>query len=278
MITFEDIKQTKDNMEKAIELIDNIKTYPSTFKYINDINTNSMNKINQLIGKYYNQPKKCVVHTWKNNNNSGYTNKYELQISKAGIGRTPSGYSQIQKFEKIFSDETGWRENKGLIGDVIKDKDIYEKTLNNLSDKGKEILKIVKEAYEKSEIELYDKNRNVKKIEISNDEREIFNLKINKLYIEIEDGYNQVNVHILKNINENNGYGYGDKSLFLINNLNETDSTDYLYILFMQYHYDEILNTLNKYIEDTKETKEKWTKFNELLNEKLAKYLILTNM
>jgi hypothetical protein len=273
MITFKDIELTKAELGDTIKFIDNINKIECAASMIYDINYDAAKKASLLIGKFYNQPKKAIAHTWKRQSKYGGMNNTELQISKSGIGATSGYRTQIEIYDKVLQDD-GYNGSKGLIGDVIDDKEIYEKTLSNLPEKGKSVMNSIKEAREESNIQMPKFNTIKLPVNLSKEEMDIFHIKENNAQISINDSDREVYICFEYPI-PSDGYNRTEKQVFKLNQLDIDNETEFQYILFVHYHLPEFKLALEQYIAATKDHKERWAKFKELMNDKLAKYLML---
>jgi len=285
MITFKDIMDTKIEMKDAWDYREKIKTTEASYNYMQTINNKTAEQMNTLLGRFFNQPKKLVAHTWLRQTKYGGNTprKIELQMSKSGIGATGVG-NRIDVYKSLI-DTDSYYESKGLVGDIIDDKIVYDKTYNALSPKGQDVLKSLKEAKEASNI-LHPKSTTIKyQLKLSEDEQDTFQL-INKLvgddkkdvYIELRDDNREVVVE-LKTDNAKNSNQYSrDGTIFKINNLEMNNEQDFQYFLFIHYHLKEFEEAFSQYIETTKEHKARWTTFKEVMNEKIAKYVVLYKM
>lgn len=286
MITFKDIMDTKLAMKDAWDYREKIKDTEASFNYMQTINNKTAEQLNTLLGRFFNQPKKLVAHTWLRQtkyNSNGTPRKIELQMSKSGIGATGQG-NRIDVYKSLI-DTDSYYESKGLVGDIIDDKIVYDKTYNVLSPKGQDVLKSLKEAKEVSNIQ-HPKSTTIKyPLKLSEEEQETFQL-INKMvgdnkedaYIELKDDYKEMVVE-LKTDNAKNPNQYTREGvIFKVNSLDINNEQDFQYFLFIHYHLKEFEEAFSKYMETTKEHKARWTTFKELINEKLAKYVVLYKM
>jgi len=285
MITFNDVMETKVAMKDAWDYREKIKATEASFNYMQTINSKTAEQMNTLLGRFFNEPKKLVAHTWLKQdkyNSNATPRKIELQMSKSGIGATGQG-DRINVYKELI-DTDNYYNSKGLVGDIIDDKDVYEKAYNILSPKGKDVLKSLKEARELSNIQ-HPKSTTIKyKLKLSEDEQDAFKL-INKMigdnkadvYIELKDDYKEVVVE-LKSDNASPNQYTREGTIFRVNNLDMNDEKDFQYFLFIHYHLKEFEEAFSQYIETTREHKSRWTTFKETINEKLAKYVVLYKM
>jgi hypothetical protein len=261
MITFDDLVKTKSELNGAREIQKEINNLKSAFQYEQDINRHQMEQLNKLLGKYFREEKKAIIHTYQNINGWSGRNS-TLQLSKSGIGKTSGWREQIEVFSNLLADKS-YYETKGLIGDVITKDELHNKTLSHLSEHGKTILNAVKEVYENTKITVPKETIIKNELNISKAEQSIFNNK--KLYFTINDEYD--NIRII--ISGNNG------EIFIINSIDNTEEHDFIKYLLIQNHIKEIKDIINEYNEKTKVDKEKWNQFNIQLNEKIAKYILV---
>jgi len=284
MITFKDIGDTKIAMKDAWDYKEKICSIEASYNYMDKINTTTATQMNTLLGRFYNQPKKAVVHTWiRKNKYNANGQKMELQMSKSGIGATYAG-GRIDVYTGLITKDT-YYESKGLLKDVIEDKKVYDKVFNFSSEKGKSVLKVLKEAAEETKIQHPESTTIKYSLKLSEDERECFGLKERGIldnkddaYIEIKDSYKEMTIEVkseyARSINNYSTEGL----IFKVNSLDINDEKDFQYFMFVHYHLNEFENALRQYQDSTEEHKGRWTKFKEIMNEKLAKWLILYKM
>jgi len=284
MITFNDIMDTKIAMKDAWDFREKIKDTEASFDYMQTINCKTAEQVNSLIGRFFNQPKKIAAYTWKRKNKYNTTpNNIDLQISKSGMGATHRG-NRIDAYTKLLDDDS-YYESKGMVGDVIDDKEVYDKTFACLSEKGQDVLSALKEAREASNIK-HPKSTTIKyPLKLSEDERECFNLKDKSIvdftedaFIELKDDYKEMVVEVKSEVAKNTNQYTKEGTIFKINNLDMNDEKDFQYFLFIHYHLKEFEDAFSQYMEKTKEHKARWTTFKELMNEKIAKYVVLYKM
>ena len=286
MITFKDMVETKKEVKDAWKFREKIITTEASFDFMQTINVKTAAQINHLFGRFFNQPKKAVAHTWERKNNyNNMPRKIELQLSKAGIGATDEG-DRIRVYDCLIEEKENYLGAKGLVQDVIKDNDVYDKLFKTLSPKGQDVLKALKESVEVTNIENPKATEFTYPLNISDEEKEIFGLKKdvldlsnNKTYILLEDVGKEIHVEVKsEKKKEENQYTYDRGVVFKVNSLDIKNEKDFPYLLFMHYHLPEFQAAFDKYIEVTKEHKERWAKFKELMNSKIAKYVILYKM
>jgi hypothetical protein len=269
MITFKDVVETKKEMQNAIKLIDRTKNMESTTEYITKVNSKSAETINKLLGKYYRQPKKITLDSRIRNSNGYSSSKINIQMGKSGIGYTSWG-SNMTPFNKLICLEKNQYHN-GYIGEIITKPELYEKALLNLSDKGKEVLKLLKEAYEETLPIEGDSIERTFDIPISPEEKSVMNFGNKMATITFSDD-RSIQIKISKNNNTNSRY---DDNEFTIDELDINDREEFLKILFVENHAGELNKIIDDYLIETKEIRTKWENFEKAFNEKLAKYTML---
>jgi hypothetical protein len=287
MITFKDIIETKIAIKDAWEFKETINNTEASFDYMQTINLHTAAELNKLFGRFFNLPKKAVAHVWirKNKYNANSTRKIELQLSKSGVGATSEG-DRINVYDCLIDDKDNYYESKGYIGDIINDAEVYDKMFNVLSPKGQDVLKALKEVTETTKVK-HPKSTAIRyPLTISQEETEAFGLSDGVLnssksntYIELKDDSKEMVVEVKnEKKKENDQYSYDKGVIFRINSLELNNEKDFQYLLFIHYHLDEFKMALNKYLEKTKEHKDRWTNFKELINSRIAKYVILYKM
>ena len=274
MITFEDIEQTKSALNDAVVLQDRLLKTKSAYDTQTNMNRKLMQELNKLIGKYFTEPKKAYVHEYKDTvGKTGST----LQISKCGIGKTPSYNTNITIFGELIDNYDGYSySSKGMIGEVIRHKNIYDKVYSHLSANGQYILKSLKETYEHNEITNPDKNELVIEIPSNKSERNVLNMS--KTFIRITDRGHTPKIIISRKKEEESSYQRTNSVVFCLNDIKMNDERDFTYFLYTQYHVKEINDALDKYLEQTKERMDVWQGFNDELKQKLAKFLVLMEL
>ena len=287
MIEFKDILETRVAMKDAKSFKEKVCNVEASFNYMDKINSTTAAQMNSLFARFYNKPKKAVVHTWiKSNRYNSGGQKIELQMSKSGIGATYAG-GRIDVYRSLIVKDSYYGV-QGLVKDVIEDKEVYDKSYEFVSDKGKGILKALKDAVEKTKIEHPEATTIKYNLTLTEDEKKCFGIKEQQAkenihadaYIEIKDDYKQMTMEVKSEYAKNHGnnnYSNNDE-LFKVNELNLKDEKDFQYFMFIHYHLNDFEKALNEYKETTKDHKERWTKFKEIMNEKLAKYIILYKM
>jgi len=287
MIEFKDIVEAKIAMKDAQSFKEKVCNVEASFNYMDKINSSTAAQMNALFARFYNKPKKGVIHTWiKANKYNSSGQKIELQMSKSGIGATYAG-GRIDVYRSLITKDSYYG-SQGLVKDVIEDKEVYDKTFNFISEKGQGILKALKDAVKETKIE-HPENTTIKyNLTLTEDEKKCFGIKEHQAkeniyadaYIEIKDDYKEMTMEIkseyLKS-NRTNHYSHDD-GLFKVNSLKLNDEKDFQYFMFIHYHLDDFEKALTQYKETTKDHKERWTKFKKIMNEKLAKYIILYKM
>jgi hypothetical protein len=272
MITFKELNETKDELKDAKALKNRLKTIESAYDKQTRFNRKLMQQLNILIGKYFTEPKKAYAHEYKDSN--GKTTA-TLQISKAGIGRTLSWNTNITPFTALINtnEQQYTYSNKGLIGEVIIDKNIYGKVHSHLSSNGQYILESLKEVYENNKVVPPDCNKLNIAIRLSDVEKNILNVK-KETYINIIDRGRVPTISISKE-KDTDEYTYTNGQVFCLNDIDLNNERDFIYALYTQYHSKELNDALDKYLAETKERMDVWNNFNEELKEKLAKFLVL---
>ena len=97
-------------------------------------------------------------------------------------------------------------------------------------------------------------------------------------FIELKDDYKEMVVEVKSEVAKNTNQYTKEGTIFKINNLDMNDEKDFQYFLFIHYHLKEFEDAFSQYMEKTKEHKARWTTFKELMNEKIAKYVVLYKM
>ena len=273
MITFKDIIETNKQLGKTQELINSIQKTESAYRYETGLNSKLMEQLNKLVGKYFTEKTKAYVHDYYDEKNK--IKSATLQISKAGIGKTGQYNTNITPFRELITSDgrEGYYNSDGLIDTVIADKEVFYKCISHMSTNGKYILNTLKEVYEHHKINDPDSSKVVTKFKALPDEIEIFGQE--NLFIHINDN-NNVRLEISKK-KENDRYS-NNETIFELNSLDIEDEKDFMYNLFVNNHVEEITKAIKDYKEITTERLNTWKNFNEELNEKLAKFLILMNM
>jgi len=272
MITFEELKETKDKLKDAKALKNRLKNIESAYDKQTKFNRNLMQGLNKLISKYFTEKKKAYAHEYKDK--AGKTTA-TLQISKAGIGKTSSWNTNITPFTELIdiNAKEYSHSNNGLIGEVIINKDIYDKVHSHLSTNGQYILESLKEVYENNKIVPPDCNKLKLIINSSETEKDMLNVK-GKTFIQIFDMGRCPTVSISTD-EKHCDCRYNSEHVFRLNDIKLNDERNFVYSLYTEYHAKELNEALDKYLEETKERMDTWNKFNEELKEKLAKFLVL---
>jgi hypothetical protein len=280
MITFKDIMETKIAIKDAWDFKEKVCNTEASYDFMQTINTATAKQSVALIGRFFNLPKKAIVHKWKHKSKYGGTNDMELQISKSGIGGTYAG-SRIQVYSSLF-EEDSYYGTKGLVGDVIDDQEIYDKTFKILSIKGQDVLSALKESREVTKIKS-PKSTIVKyPLLLSQEEQECFRIVNNSVlpikqhaYIELRDDDREMVVEVKSKHAQDTEENQRDGIIFKVNSLDMMEEKDFQYLLFIHYHLSEFETALTQYIEKTKDHKDRWEKFKEMMGAKIAKYTIL---
>jgi hypothetical protein len=279
MITFKDMNETKEKFPDAAETIRNTQTLESTYEYTDNINRKFLPIINTLLGKNLNQPNKAPdVYTWKRKTEYGEQG-YNLQISNKGIGATSLHRYQIEPYEKLMKEhrenDEDWQ-SQGFIIDVIDDDKVFKATTEYLNPKGKDIMNIIKDVRNKTNVQLPKETEIHKMIFLSDDEREFFGLSNKQGIIEIIDGGS--NVEFTLSVLKDKDKEFEKDELFKINDLDFDDKEHFAYILFVINHKKDIEEAIEEYKNKTKSIKDAWENFDEQMKEKLAKYVLLERL
>ena len=269
MITFKDVIETKNNLKDANALKNRLEQTNSSYSEQTHMNNKLMQNLNVLIGKYFTEPRKAYAHEYIDA--MGKTTA-TLQISKAGIGKTPQWGSNINPFGSLLENDTSYYHSKGFIGEIIANKEIYDKVYSHLSKNGQYILQAVNETYEKHKIENPEEFNIYTKISLNNYEQALFKTDI--VYIHICDDGNTPTVKIRKDKESKSSWD-DHGVIYELNDIHIDKEEDYLFMLFTNYHAKELNDALDNYIEQTKERTAIWNNFNDELKQKLAKFLIL---
>ena len=273
MIGFDELNETKKELIEVEKIVEQSGKLKSVCSYARDINKKFMPSINRLIGKSLNQSTKADVHEFEFKDDDNRVSKATLEISKRGIGATSSSRYQIEPYEKMFNEADRYgNKSEGFIKDVIDNKEVFDKALEYLNPKGKEIMKIVKEVRQKTNIGIPEVTQIHKPFKFSNGEKEFFSLGSNEGLIEILDDGNSVEFGV-SGIKENRGIEKA--SLFSIHTLNINSEEHFAYALFVKNHKKDFEEAIKEYNKETKETKDKWEKFDTEMKEGLAKYILL---
>lgn len=269
MITFKEVLDTQKEFKDTAELIDKIRTTQSTYKYIGELNRETMKTMNRILGKYFTEDKKAIIHEYPKDEYHNYT----LQLSKKGIGKTSGYRSQIEVFNYLIGHQEKKNRRTEFINEVILKDEIFEKTKEHLSVNGKAILDIFKETYKEYPITSPNDSRVYIEIKPTKDEVELFHQP--KIYIEIQDDESDINVYISYKKADDKGSYPSRYPIFEVNKLTALADNDFIKTLFIYNHKDEIELAIQKYKDDTTPQRELWKNFNDKLNEGLAKYLLL---
>lgn len=273
MIGFDELNETKKELKEVKEVIAQSTELKSACSYAQEINKKFMPSINRLIGKSLNQSTKVDVHTLEFEDDDNRKTKLNLEISKRGIGATSPNRYQIEPYERMFNEQNKYGGNsKGFIKDVIDDDIVFDKTLDYLNPKGKEIMKIVRDVRRKTNVDIPEVTQIHKPFKFSNGEKEFFSLGSNEGLIEILDDGNQVEFNV-SGIKENRGIEKA--SLFSIHSLNINSEEHFAYALFVKNHKKDFEEAVMDYNKETKEKKDRWETFDTEMKEGLAKYILL---
>jgi len=268
MITFNDIIGTKKELNDTIKLVERVKNLDSSYNYEKKLNEDLMKNANTLIGKYFREKVKAKFHTYIDVNNG--TTSETLEISKSGIGRTPKYCSNICLFERMVGEtHSSSYYDSGLINDVITEKEIFEKAKSHLSENAVYVLDSIKEVYEKHKIKPPASTNKQVRLGLNPEESNILSKQI--LHIDLSDSHNGIRMAFSKNKDT----GYRQSQIFELTSLELSSEPDFIWLLLVNNHREEITNIINNYIEETKENLDTWKAFNEELKEKLAKFLVL---
>lgn len=271
MISFDNLVETKKELDNTNQLFDRIQQTKSIYATIQAKNHSLMNTTNRLLGKYFREPKKAIIHHYGEKTTSQYYGGgYSLQLSKRGIGKTSGYRNQIEVYGGLIH-RSAYHDSKGLIGDVIEQKEIYEKTLEHLSDEGKEILTAIKEIYDQAKIKDTEQVNLTQEIKLTTSEKNI--LGTNTLHLCISDRGEHIDIAFNKAKDGSSSYRNGD--VFDVNSLSIDDAKDFIFCLFVENHYQEINIAIDKYIMARQDDLNTWNKFEEMFNEQLAKYVLL---
>ena len=275
MIGFDELNKTRKEFNDVEVLINNSKELKSSCAFGHEINKKYMQQINKLIGKSLNQSTKADVHTWNfidEDDNS--KRKCTLEISKKGIGATSESRYQIETYDRLFSAKERWSNpSEGLIKDVIDNEEVFNKTLDYLNPKGKEIMQIIKEVRQQTNIIPPEETLIQKMFKLSKEEKEFFKVATNEGLIEINDNNGRGVEFAVSIIRENDGVE--KHSLFSIHDLRVDKEEDFSYILFVKNHKEDFENAIKEYNEKSKDIKETWEKFDEEIKQRLAKFILL---
>jgi hypothetical protein len=274
MIGFNELNKTRKEFNDVEVLINNSKELKSSCAYGQEINRKYLPQINKLIGKNLNQSTKADVHTWEFKDGDDRTRKYTLEISKKGIGATSESRYQIETYDSLFSPKDRYgKPSEGLIKDVIDNEKVFIKTLDYLNPKGKEIMQIIKEVRQQTNIIPPEETLIQRMFKISKEEKEFFKVATNEGLIEINDNNGRGVEFAVSVIKENDGVE--KHSLFSIHDLRVSNENDFAYIMFVKNHKEDIENAMKEYINKTKKIKETWENFDEEIKQRLAKFILL---
>jgi hypothetical protein len=275
MIGFDELNETKKELKEVNEVVEESNKLTSACDYARTINGKFLPSINRLIGKSLNQSVKANVQTleFPDEDNNERKIKYTLEISRKGIGATSQNRYQIEVYEKLFNENDRYGNyTKGFMIDVIDDENVFNKTLEYLNPKGKEIMKVIREVRQKTNVGIPQPTQIHKSFKFSNGEKEFFSLGSNEGLIEILDDDGNVEFEV-SGIKEKQGIE--KTSLFSIHALNMESEEHFAYLLFVKKHKKDFDDAIIEYKKETKEKKESWEKFDEMMKERLAKFILL---
>jgi len=276
MIGFDELNKTRKEFKKVEDIIKKRNNLKSSYNYAQDINKKYMSQINNLIGKSLNQSTKANIHTWEwTNEYDGSKSNYTLEISRKGIGATSPNRYQIETYDRLFNSNNRYDSaSNGLIKDVIDDEEVFKKTLEYLNPKGKEIMNIIKEVRQQTKISLPEPTTIQKLFTLSNEEKEFFKVATNEAIIEIKDSSGRRVDFTISVVKENHD-DIDKKSLFVLHDLDINKEEDFVYIIFANNHLKDFENAMNEYSEKIKINQKVWETFDEIIRERLAKYILL---
>jgi len=280
-ITFEQIKETKDNIKGIRQFVNKNCNRKTFYSEKQSISSDIMGKINILGGKYYKPTIKADLKTMKNC--KGYGGEYKLQQGRSGFGYCSSWRTNITLYTGLFDNSCG----VGFLVDIIDNKKMFNIVKNNLNVNGQNVLDIIKNNYEKNTISKPNKISIYYPINISQEERETFKVKKDNVFIKIFDAGYTLYITIEQNKNPNisrkitnNDYDddddEGSDTIFSLNKLSNSDEDEaFLRYLFINNHKNEFDEAIKQYISKSKEENDRWINFRDDFIQDTAKYFML---
>jgi hypothetical protein len=266
--TYKPLIEIKNTFEKVEEFKTKLRNTPSAFNTINVIDSQSMETINKLLGKYYNQPRKTTLKTiTPRASESRWDYGTRIEFSKSGIGLSGKYSCILQKYTSLTKGE------KSFIEQVIKDDAVFDAAKKCVSQNGQDILDKLKIIVKNNPISPCDNYSNNIKLKILPEERTLLNIGDTEKYIQLSDGYS---IDIEFGTPNNNSYKSFSED-FSISSLSSAPEM-FIYNYIAYNHLSEFNNALDEYVKTTSVKVAQWKKFEDDFNLELSKWLVLNKL
>lgn len=257
----------KDKLQK--ELNTELEEIAKATKF-STMEASKMTKNLQNAVKYlYSKQNKSTACEFEKKTDYGHTNKYELQISKRGIGVKHPYETNMRLVSSLTDDTSGGYYYTISIKKVMTDKTMFDALHSKLNENGQKVMEELRDVFNKYDVKPIKKKEKLN-VKLTPALKKYFGVGQSEVaFLNFDYNDNHIEVQI---INDAKGYRHNDFTIF-IHNRTESNLANQV---GQMYFYEVIKEHIKEYHAEIQEDVKNWENFIEEYNQVIAKYTIVS--